>query len=158
MFIPKWTDEIQEEWIAGLLTKRRDLKRQSLESARKAMNEAFPDSNITRYKGGIEALLLPDAKDRHVLAAAIKGDADIIVTFNTRDFPISYLKTFGILRQHPDDFVSQFIVAQAPRTLQALENHSRRLRNPPKSKEDVLEVLKRCGLPKSAALLQSRLG
>ena len=157
LFLPKWTDEIHEEWITNLLAKRRDLKRQSLESAKKAMNEAFPDSNIIRFKGGMESLHLPDAKDRHVLAAAIKSDADVIVTFNTRDFPAPYLKTFGISRQHPDDFVSHLIVAHGAKTLEALENQSRRLRNPPKSKQDVLEALKRCGLPKSAAFLQSRL-
>jgi predicted nucleic acid-binding protein len=157
LYIPKWTDEIQGEWITSLLTKRKDLSRKSLESARKAMNEAFPDSNIVRYKVAIKTLRLPDEKDRHVLAAAIKAEADCIVTFNTRDFPTSYVKSFGIISKHPDAFVEQLIADHGPQSLKALENQTDRLRNPPKSKAEVLEALKRCGLAKSAVLLESRL-
>ena len=60
----------------------------------KAINEAFPDANIVCYKAEINTLRSPDEKDRHVLASAIKSDADCIVTFKTRDLPTSCLKPF----------------------------------------------------------------
>jgi hypothetical protein len=41
-------------------------------------------------------LTLPDADDRHVLAAAIRAEADVIVTFNLGDFPAETLKRYGI--------------------------------------------------------------
>ena len=91
LYKPKWTEEIQEEWIKSLLVKRKDISRNSLESTKNAMNLAFPDSNITNYKSLIKSLTLPDKKDRHVLAAAIKSKADVIVTFNIKDFPVDYL-------------------------------------------------------------------
>src|SRR5215211_7803372 len=82
MYKPKWTKEIQEEWIRNLLLKRPDLKRENLEKTRDAMDSAFPDANITNYEEIISSLSLPDQKDRHILADAIRVHADVIVTFN----------------------------------------------------------------------------
>jgi len=42
-----------------------------------------------------------EAKDRHVLAAAITAGAKIIVTYNTKHFPDSALKRWGVKRQGP---------------------------------------------------------
>ena len=92
LYIPKWTEIIQEEWISNLLLKRTDLKRESLEKTKEAMNAAFPDSNITNFQEIIDSLSLPDKDDRHIVAAAIRSKADVIVTFNIKDFPKGYLK------------------------------------------------------------------
>ena len=54
------------------------------------------DAIVTEYEPLIETLILPDAEDRHVLAAAIQCQAAYIVTFNLKDFPASTLKTYGI--------------------------------------------------------------
>ncbi len=61
----------------------------------------------TFFQGGMRGI--PDADDRHVLAAAIRGDANAIVTFNTRDFPADCLGQYDIVCQTPDEFlVDQF--------------------------------------------------
>src|SRR5260370_9234777 len=87
LFKPKWTDAIQDEWIRNLLLKRPDLKRQDLVKTRKAMDNAFPDANTTNYQELVSGLSLPDPDDKHVLAAAIVANAEIIVTSNLKDFP-----------------------------------------------------------------------
>ena len=92
--------------------------------------------------------------DKHVLAAAIRGNANVIVTFNLKDFPAAYLKTFDIEPQHPDTFVSNIINLDINKAIEALNNQVKSLRNPPKTKKDVLESLKNCGLKASVALLE----
>ena len=51
------------------------------------MNQAVEDCLIEDYEPLIDSLELPDLDDRHVLAAAIRGRADLIVTYNLKDFP-----------------------------------------------------------------------
>jgi predicted nucleic acid-binding protein len=131
LYTPKWTDRIQEEWIHNLLLKREDLKRERLEKTRDAMNKAFPDANVVGYESLVEGLTLPDQDDRHVLAAAIRGRADVIVTFNLKHFPAEVLIAYDI---------------------EALHNQVNSLKNPPKTTDEVLEALQKCGLNNSVAL------
>ena len=57
------------------------------------------DGLVTGYERLIDAVTLPDPDDRHVLAAAIRAGADIIVTFNLNEFPEKYLMPYGIEAQ-----------------------------------------------------------
>lgn len=155
LYKPKWTDEIQEEWIRNLLLNRSDLNKESLEKTHNAMNSAFPDSNITNYEELIPNLSLPDENDRHVLAAAVRANADVIITSNLKDFPLDYLKTYDIEVQHPDEFVCNLIMLNKIEALSALNNQIKSLKNPPKTKEEVLETLAKCGLSKAVELLKS---
>lgn len=117
------------------------------------MNAAFEGANITGFENLIETLELPDADDRHVLAAAIKGECNIIATNNVKDFPAKYVKGFGITVKSPDELVGNFIEDNKPRVLQALDEQVRSLRNPPLTIMQVLEKLEACGLSKSVSLL-----
>lgn len=65
------------------------------------MEQAFPDASVTGYAGLTDKLRC-DPKDRHVLAAAIVGGCQVIVTFNTKDFPPESVEEFGI-----GDFVDE---------------------------------------------------
>jgi predicted nucleic acid-binding protein len=82
----KWTDQILDEMVRNLAAKRPDIA-DKLPRVRELMNRAVPDALVTGYEPLIEGLKLPDPDDRHVLAAAIKAGAQIIVTSNVRDFP-----------------------------------------------------------------------
>ena len=64
---------------------------------------------MTSYEWLVPSLTLLDPNDCHVLVAAIKGEADVIVTTNIDDFPESILNKYGIEAQHPDDFLSNLI-------------------------------------------------
>ena len=109
LFRARWTWAIHEEWIRNLLLKRPDLSREKLVVLRDLMNEAIPDSLVTGYEPAIEGLVLPDPDDRHVLAAALRANAEIIVTANLKDFPPEDLKPYHVIAQHPDDFIVDLI-------------------------------------------------
>lgn len=87
LFRAKWSAAVHEEWIRALLRRRPDLSREKLERTRMLMDLHAADALVTGYEDLIEGLQLPDPDDRHVLAAAIRGQADVIVTANLRDFP-----------------------------------------------------------------------
>lgn len=84
LFQPKWSRAVQDEWIANLLENRPDLKPEQLERTRQLMNKHVPDALVTCYEDLIDGLWLPDPDDRHVLAAAIRGRADVVVTENIK--------------------------------------------------------------------------
>jgi hypothetical protein len=91
VFRAKWSSDVHEEWIRNLLKNRPDLTREKLERTRQLMDKAAPDALVTGYQHLIPGLLLPDKDDRHVLAAAIRCGASLIVTCNLEDFPAEAL-------------------------------------------------------------------
>lgn len=82
LYRAKWTDAIHDEWTRNVLKDRPDLKPEQLQRTRDLMNALARDCLVTGYERLIDAVTLPDPDDRHVLAAAIRAGADIIVTFN----------------------------------------------------------------------------
>lgn len=64
---------------------------------------------VHNYEGLLSTLDLPDPDDCHVLAAAIKTNAHVIVTNNLKDFPEEYLETFGLKVKGADDFLTDII-------------------------------------------------
>src|SRR5690606_8440654 len=112
-----------------------------LERTRDLMNAHTRDALVTEFDDLIEVLALPDPNDRHVLAAAIKGHADLIVTANLKDFPNEVLKRWGIKAQHPDEFLTHQFHLSQPAFLTAVKTVRLRLKNPPKSVGDYLDTL-----------------
>jgi len=94
LYAAKWTVEIEHEWIRALETTRPDLSGR-LDVRRDSMRAAIPDWEVpTAHWQRLDlAVELPDPNDAHVLAAAIAGHADCIVTENLRDFPADILST-----------------------------------------------------------------
>jgi hypothetical protein len=117
------------------------------------MNDAVRDCLVTGYEDLIDSLELPDPDDRHVLAAAIRGKAAVIVTYNLKDFLREKLARFDIVAEHPDDFlVSLFDVAPGL-VCSAVKRQREGLRNPPKTSEELLATLESQGLTQSVARL-----
>jgi len=154
VYEPVWTAAIQDEWIRNLVKVRPDINRAALVATQLAMDKVFPGSNIKGYESLIESLSLPDADDRHVLAAAIKGKAQVIVTANLKDFPSKALIPYSIRAEHPDEFISGCINRDGQKAFKALENQVRSLKKPPLSREKVLENLESTGLVKTVAKLR----
>src|SRR5438552_17247692 len=96
LFRAKWSADIHAEWISALIRNRHDLTRQKLERTRMLMDQHATDALVTGYHELIPGLHLPDPNDRHVLSAAISARADVIVTFNTREFPANAIAVFGV--------------------------------------------------------------
>lgn len=101
----------------------------------------------------IPALVLPDPDDRHVLAAAITGRCDLIVTQNLADFPTEALAPFGIDVQHPDAFLVNHLHLAPGLSCASVRKVRARLKNPPYSVEDYLGTLTQIGLVATAAEL-----
>ena len=154
LFRAKWSDDILDEMIASILRRRPDLDPTDLERTRKLMCAAVPDCLTTGYHSLIDALDLPDANDRHVLAAAIRSSSQVIVTENTADFPADTLRAYDIEAQTADVFVLHLIDLSPTTVARVIEAQSEALNNPPLTFADVLDRLARSGLPRSVAELR----
>ena len=117
------------------------------------MDEATRDSLVTGYEPLIASLTLPDPDDRHVLAAAIAGRCDVIVTQNLKHFPDAAL--FEIEAQHPDEFLCNHLSLAPGVVCGAVRKVRARLLKPPYSVEEYLATLTRQGLVATVGELQS---
>ncbi len=154
LFRARWTEEIHTEWIRNVLANRPDLRTEQLMRTKELMNAHARDSLVTGYESLIENLTLPDVNDRHVLAAAIHSKANLIVTFNLRDFPAATLQPLGILAIHPDEFILTLFDLDAERVCDAAERQRKTLKNPPKSKSEFYETLTGNGLVRTVNKLR----
>jgi len=154
LFRARWTDRIHEEWIRGVLKQRQDLTLAQLERTRDLMNQAVPDCMVHSYEGLIDGLNLPDADDRHVLAAAVRCQAGVIVTYNLKHFPEDALAPYGIEAQHPDEFVSHLFDIDAGAVCAAVRDQRRSLKNPPLSVDELLNEFLARELAETVAQLQ----
>ena len=118
------------------------------------MNRAVPDCLVEGYEGIIPSVVLPDEGDRHVLAAAIHGEAVMIFTFNLRDFPDNLLRPYGIEAVHPDDFIMRLADENPIRCCTAARTHCGRLRNPPTTLAQFLDGSALQNLPRTRAFLR----
>lgn len=154
-FRARWTQQIHEEWKRNLLINRPDLTRAQLDATSAAMDRAVADSLVSNHESLIEGLALPDPDDRHVLAAAIRCSASVIVTFNLRDFPAEALDPFCIEAQHPDEFIDNLMDLDMGVVLKAAQNQRRALKRPPVNADDLLQTFMKVGLTRTAKALST---
>ena len=131
-------------WSEGILAEaERNLVSRGHVTAEKAerlfstMKEAFPEAMVVEHEPLIDRMP-NEAKDRHVAAAAVKAGAQVIVTFNTKDF-----RTLpqGIEAQSPDAFLTNILDLDASSVLDLLRRQAQALKKPAKSLEQLLEGL-----------------
>ena len=154
LFRAKWTQQIHDEWKRNLLSDRPDLKAEQLDRTQQLMDQAVRDCLVTNYEDLVPSINLPDADDRHVVAAAIKSAAATIVTFNLKDFPAEELGKYGIEAQHPDDFIVHQIGLSQPKVCLAAKRQRESLKNPPKTVDGFLTTMEQQGLPQAVEMLR----
>ena len=154
-FRARWSPQIHNEWKRNLLVNRPDLTNAQLDRTSGLMDLAIPDGLVTGHETLIAGLTLPDADDRHVLAAAIRCNASVIVTFNEKDFPASALAPYGIEAQHPDLFIDNLFDLDQAAVVAAAQRQRTQLKNPPLDVDDYLDVLLRQRLVQTAKALAS---
>jgi predicted nucleic acid-binding protein len=152
----KWTEAILDEMFAALRRQRPDLDRGRLDRTRELMAAAVRNWKISGYEPLIDNLKLPDPDDRHVLAAAIKARAQVIVTSNLRDFPSAELGNWDIDPKSPDEFIRDQISLDRSAIYASVQQIADSWKNPPGSVEDVLDRLERSGLAISVAELRAK--
>ncbi|MDF1571949.1 MAG: PIN domain-containing protein [Bacteroidales bacterium] len=155
LYTPKWSKHIFDEWI-GVMKQRGITESKALKRIR-IMNDAFPDALVENYEPLIETLCLPDLKDKHVLAAAIKTNANLIVTNNLKDFPKDYLASFGLSAKNADDFLTDIIDLNHEKSIMAFKDLVLNKKRPPYNEFEVLEILRRNGLKDTANYIHALL-
>lgn len=150
-FAPLWSARILEEWARA--TRRLPEGAEAVARAEiAALRDRWPAAEVAPDEDMIARLSLPDPGDRHVLAAAIAGGADVLMTRNRADFPTRTLARHGILLREPDGFLTELAaegraivaVADAVRARAALASGRPQALRP---------LLRRAGLPRLAKAL-----
>ena len=152
---PRWSAMIHDEWIGNVRKNRPDLSPAHLERTRTLMDLHVEDALVEGYETIIPTLSLPDADDRHVLAAAIVGQCDTIITFNLKDFPQETLAPYRLEAVHSDIFVMRCIEVSLDAVHRTVLRQQQALKNPTKTLEDVFSALEQNGLKESVRTLRS---
>ncbi len=155
LYTPKWSEHIFDEW-KDVMKRKGISEKEAFKRVQKA-NMAFPDTLVKNYSGLIENLSLPDIKDCHVLAAAIKTNANVIVTNNIKDFPEEYLASFGLTVKTADGFLTDIINLNPKQALRAFRNLVLNRKNPNLNEFEVLDIFRKRGLKETADSLHSQL-
>jgi predicted nucleic acid-binding protein len=150
----RWTERMLDEVFDNLASNRPDLDPARLARTRELMNISIRNVLVDGYEPLIDAVTLPDQGDRHIVAAAIRAHAQMIVTTNLRDFPSQELGRWNIEAKHPDDFlVDQFHLDAIALhgILQQIADDSTR---PSLAFADILDGLEHYGVTQATALLR----
>lgn len=172
LFTPKWSKHIIrfthltgslsvvrtlrlvfDEWKSVM--ERKGVSATEIEKRISKAHLAFPDALVENYESLVDALKLPDAKDRHVLAAAIKTNANVIVTNNLKDFPKDYLANFGLTAKSADDFITDTIDLNNEVAVEAFRALVLNRTNPNLDEFEILDRFRKNGLNDSADYLHA---
>lgn len=152
---PLWSDDVLRELERNLI-ENAGLDERQVRHRIDEMRRSFPDAEVHGYANLIAAMTC-DTKDRHVLAAAVRANAEIIVTFNLRDFPQSSLDPYDIEAVHPDAFLLDQLDLHRSRVIDGLHEQAARYQKSPMATSELLGALARSGLPDFAEAVRSEL-
>ncbi len=134
------TDDILEEARRNLISEI-GLSESKAQRVVDSVRENFPESLETGHRQLIASMPIND-RDRHILAAAVLTNAQVIVTQNSRDFPPDSLTPFNIEAQSPDDFLVHLFHLRTENMIKIIVEQLRDLHSPPKTLPEMLETLK----------------
>lgn len=154
IFRPRWSSTTIEDEFVRYFTRAFPNERQLGELLRDRMVTAFPEAITEVGDCIVQGLVLPDPDDRHVLAAAIKTKAALIVTNNIKDFPQDCLSEHEIEAVTADDFIADCIDLAGPEAVAALRVMRERLKKPEVDAEVLLLKIEQLGLTQTATLLE----
>jgi hypothetical protein len=157
LYHARWTARINDEWTRNLVANRPDIE-PKIGLLLEQVNAAVPDCLVENYEFLIDSLVLPDVDDRHVLAAAIVGHADAIVTANLKDFPAKVMAQYGIEAQHPDDFIMNQLELRPFEALEVFKRVRAKRRKPECSAAELIDIVEKSGLPQTAQHLRAHTG
>lgn len=155
MYTPKWSKHIFNEWKDVM--QRKGVSPEESEKRTRNANLAFPDALVLHYETLIDHLELPDEKDRHVLAAAIKINAHVIVSNNIKDFSEEVLDKYGLKIKTPDDFLTDIIDLNSETAIKAFREMVLNKKNPEMDEYEILDCLRKNGLNDTANYLHALL-
>ena len=148
-FRPLWSEDILVELERNLVEVANLADRQVRHRVNE-MRRSFPDAVVTGHRD-LESAMTCDPKDRHVLAAAVRADVEVLVTANLRDFPPASVEPYDLTVLHPDDFLLDQLDLYPERTPIAVTRQAAAKNRPPMTVGGLLDALARCGVPEFAA-------
>ena len=155
VFVPKWSVHVFDEWRRVM--SRKGIGKDIVDKRIDTANLAFPGALVKDYEDLIPVLDLPDDNDRHVLAAAIRSEAKIIVTNNLRDFPADRLKVYDLIAMNVDDFLMLLLSKEEDTCLVAFHDLVDNERNPKYSNSEILRQFEVVGLIHFSSALRERI-
>ena len=159
LYRPLWSAEILREVRSAVLDVHPGIPPTHVDARLTAMQSAFEDATVLGWEPLVDGIVLGgDPDDRHVVAAAVRGGAEAVVTANTKDFPEEPLSALGLHAVHPDDFLLDLADLDPPTMVAVIESQSRGTGRPPLSPGQVLDSLGRAGTPGFAASMRPLLG
>ncbi|MCJ1702659.1 putative toxin-antitoxin system toxin component, PIN family [Rathayibacter sp. VKM Ac-2926] len=154
LYRPLWSKDVLFELAKNLVKNGEDPL--LVEKRVGTMERYFADAMVSGYDDLVPTMA-NDEKDRHVLAAAVRGGAEVLVTFNTKDFPPASVEPFDLEIVHPDAFLlDQLDLYRAP-TLRALVELVEGYDSPAMTVDDFLLALTRAGVPDFVDAVRSKL-
>jgi predicted nucleic acid-binding protein len=147
-YTAKWSRHITDEWQAIL--ERKGVSSAEINKRISRPQSAFPNALVEHYEQLIPTVTLPDENDRHVVAAAVKVNANRIVTWNLKDFPTEELQKFGLEAISPDDFLVDLIDLDEQIAIEVFNDMYKAYKSPAYSQSQLIERLRKNKL-KSAA-------
>lgn len=154
LYTPLWSDRILDEMRRNLVEHR--ITDEQAARIEQAMRAAFEDAEVDRAEiDRLEPAMTNDVKDRHVLAAAVAADSELVVTFNLDDFPTEACEPVGVEAVHPDDFLLDLHDLAPDAVRAALDQQAADL-HPPWSLEQLLDALATAGVPRLAEIVRAR--
>lgn len=157
LYRPLWSDLVLDEMVDAIGLIHPELASGQARSRAAAMRVSFEDACVTDWEELVAGISLPDLDDRHVVAAALQGRADMIVTANMRDFPSGILDPMGLEVQHPDEFLLNQLDLDPDLTVATLHRQAAATRRPAITTRSLLDHLGRCRAPRFAAAAAAQL-
>lgn len=151
---PLWSADVLAELRRNLID--RAIPPERVDRRLTHMTRSFPDALVTGYESLIDGMT-NHPKDRPVLAASVRANAEVIVTFNLSDFPEPALKPYDIAAIHPDEFLLDQLDLYPGVTVDVLRHQAASYRRVPNTVPDILVLLERTGVPRFAAEVRRHL-
>lgn len=139
LFKPLWTTQILEEFSRTFADRRRDISVKQIERLIIQLNAAFPTASVNSYEQLIHRMT-NDPGDRHVLAAAVAGQANVVVTWNLAHFRATDCTAFDIRAVTPDMFLLE-LCDEFPAVMLSSIEQAADLRHPPIEMGELLKLL-----------------
>jgi predicted nucleic acid-binding protein len=154
LFTPLWSARLLEEWAraAAKLGPRQEAVARGEIALLRAR---WPRSEVPAAPQLETRLWLPDPDDIHVLASAVAGSADTIVTFNAADFPRNALADEGIARTDPDALMLSLHARDPARVAEAAEEVRATAERLSAEPWEIRRLLKKAGLPRLGKALSA---
>lgn len=150
LYRPLWSERILDEMVWAVEEIHPELADGRARRHAETMNRAFDDACVRGWEPLVEAIVLPDEDDRHVVAAALRGQADLIVTANLSDFPASSLEPLGLETQSPDDFLLNQLDLDPDAVIGVLHAQATATQRPAITFDALVEHMARYGVPRFA--------